>query len=49
MFAPHHRNQILISGLGIAIWLAAVCWASFTYGFLDVFRVYLVPYLWWVC
>ncbi|KAI0726295.1 delta12-fatty acid desaturase [Fomitopsis betulina] len=46
MFAPHHRNQILISGLGIAIWLAAVCWASFTYGFLDVFRVYLVPYLW---
>ncbi|KZT11828.1 delta12-fatty acid desaturase [Laetiporus sulphureus 93-53] len=46
MFAPHHRDQILISDLGIVIWLAAVITAIYHYGFLEVFRVYLVPYLW---
>ncbi|TFY65402.1 hypothetical protein EVJ58_g1994 [Rhodofomes roseus] len=46
MFAPHHRDQILISDVGIALWLGAVCWAVYTYGFFEVFRVYLMPYLW---
>ena len=48
MFAPHHRDQILISDVGIALWFGAVCWGVYTYGFAEVFRVYLVPYLWWV-
>lgn len=47
MFAPHHRDQILISDVGIVLWFAAVCWAIYTYGFLEVFRVYLVPYIGW--
>ncbi|KAH9936095.1 delta12-fatty acid desaturase [Fomitopsis serialis] len=46
MFAPHHRDQILISDVGIALWFGAVCWAIYAYGFVEVFRVYLVPYLW---
>ncbi|PCH40283.1 delta12-fatty acid desaturase [Wolfiporia cocos MD-104 SS10] len=46
MFAPHHRDQILISDLGIVFWLAAVITAIYYRGFAEVFRVYLVPYLW---
>ncbi|CCM04940.1 uncharacterized protein FIBRA_07137 [Fibroporia radiculosa] len=46
MFAPHHHSQILISDLGIVLWLAGVIAAIYYKGFADVFRVYLVPYLW---
>lgn len=46
MFAPHHRDQILISDLGIVLWLGAVLAAIHYRGFAEVFRVYLVPYVW---
>ncbi|KAF9809616.1 hypothetical protein IEO21_07343 [Rhodonia placenta] len=46
MFAPHHRDQILISDLGIVLWLGAVLATIHYRGFAEVFRVYLVPYVW---
>ncbi|TFK73560.1 delta-12 fatty acid desaturase protein [Pluteus cervinus] len=46
MFAPHHYSQILISDLGVFLWLAGVFTAIHHFGFLQVFRTYLVPYLW---
>ncbi|KAJ7459788.1 oleoyl phosphatidylcholine desaturase [Mycena latifolia] len=46
MFAPHHRTQILISDVGIFLWMAALVASVYTYGFATVFRVYGVPYLW---
>jgi omega-6 fatty acid desaturase (delta-12 desaturase) len=46
MFAPHHRTQILVSDVGIVLWIAALAAALYTYGFATVFRVYGVPYLW---
>ncbi|KAI0917431.1 hypothetical protein AcW1_007372 [Taiwanofungus camphoratus] len=46
MFAPHHRDQIIISDVGIVLWLAAVITSIYYRGFAEVFRVYLVPYLW---
>jgi len=46
MFAPHHYWQVLLSDLGILLWLSAVGTAIYYYGFLEVFKLYLVPYLW---
>ncbi|KAJ2913907.1 hypothetical protein MD484_g6499, partial [Candolleomyces efflorescens] len=46
MFAAHHYNQVIISTIGIFIWLGCIGAAIYNYGFLTVFRVYLVPYLW---
>ena len=46
IFSPHQRGQILISDLGILIWLGGMVWSSYTWGFLTMFRVYLMPYLW---
>ena len=47
MFAPHHRTQILVSDVGIVLWIAALAAALYTYNFATVFRVYGVPYLWY--
>ena len=38
--------QILISDLGIALWLGALIYWSMTRSFLEMFRIYFVPYLW---
>ncbi|KAM5530569.1 hypothetical protein V8D89_015763 [Ganoderma adspersum] len=46
MFRPDHRGQILISNVGILLWAAGVAYAISQWGFFEVFRVYLVPYLW---
>ncbi|KAF5382612.1 hypothetical protein D9615_002968 [Tricholomella constricta] len=46
MFKPHHFSQIIISDLGIILWAAAVGYSIYEYGFANVFRLYLVPYLW---
>ena len=48
MFRPDHRGQILISDVGIILWAAGVAYAISQWGFFEVFRVYLVPYLWYV-
>ncbi|KAJ6619455.1 delta-12 fatty acid desaturase protein [Mycena sp. CBHHK59/15] len=46
MFSSHHRNQVLVSDVGIFLWLAALATAVYHYGFATVFRLYGVPYLW---
>ncbi|KAI5824274.1 hypothetical protein K523DRAFT_315563 [Schizophyllum commune Tattone D] len=46
IFSPSQYGQIMRSNAGIAIWLAVVVAALRTYGFAQVFRTYLVPYLW---
>lgn len=48
MFGPHQYGSIIISDIGILLWLAGVAGSIYTFGFSDVFRLYLVPYLWWV-
>jgi omega-6 fatty acid desaturase (delta-12 desaturase) len=46
MFAPHQWADIIWSDIGIAIWIGAIWYASQTFGFLTVFKTYLVPYVW---
>ena len=46
MFAPHQFGQIIISDVGILIWLGALAAWIYQSGFSQVFRLYLVPYLW---
>lgn len=46
MYAPHQYEQIMISVLGVLLWLAGVALSVYKWGFLNVFRTYLVPYLW---
>ena len=48
IFAKHHRDQILVSDLGIALMSCLLCfWAhKATNGWFDVFRYYIVPYMW---
>jgi len=46
MFSPHHYAQIVISDIGICLWLAAVAASVHHFGLATVFRVYGVPYLW---
>ncbi|KAK2465236.1 hypothetical protein APHAL10511_002590 [Amanita phalloides] len=46
MFLPHHRNQVLISTIGILLWLTGISTWIYQSGFQEVFKVYLVPYLW---
>ena len=46
MYQPHHYNQVLISVVGVLIWLACIGVAISNFGFLTVFKTYLVPYLW---
>lgn len=47
MFAPHQWGAIIWSDVGIALWLAGIAYATYTWGFMTVFRTYLVPYLWY--
>ncbi|KZP26759.1 delta12-fatty acid desaturase [Athelia psychrophila] len=46
MYAPHQYKDIVISDLGILIWLGTVIASIWAYGFGPVFRNYIVPYLW---
>lgn len=46
LFAPHQYNQVLVSAIGVFLWLGALVYAGITFGFSTLFRVYLVPYLW---
>lgn len=48
MFSPHHYGQIVVSDIGVLIWFFAVIAAINHFGFFEVFRTYLVPYLWYV-
>lgn len=48
IFDARHRNQVIVSDIGIALTLSSLAaWAHFSEGgMFDVFRYYLVPYLW---
>ena len=46
MFSEHQYFQIVISDLGVILWLLAIGAGIQKFGFSDVFRVYLAPYLW---
>ncbi|KAG8974640.1 hypothetical protein FRB90_009745 [Tulasnella sp. 427] len=46
LFAPHQTNDVLISDLGIFLWIASIVYSIKVHGFLNVFRIYLLPYLW---
>ena len=48
MFKPSQYWDIVISDIGVIFWAIAVGAAIYTWGFADVFRVYLAPYLWYV-
>ena len=40
--------QIVASDIGIFIWAAVLYYSIGKFGFLEVFKTYLVPYLWLV-
>ena len=46
LFTGNSYNKILISDLGVALTFIALVFASRTWGFLNVFRYYLLPYFW---
>jgi omega-6 fatty acid desaturase / acyl-lipid omega-6 desaturase (Delta-12 desaturase) len=46
MFSPHQYGQIIISNIGVFLWLSAIGVSIYYNGFLEVFKTYLVPYLW---
>jgi omega-6 fatty acid desaturase / acyl-lipid omega-6 desaturase (Delta-12 desaturase) len=46
MFAPHQFGQIIISDVGILLWLGTLAAWIYQSGFSQVLRLYLVPYLW---
>lgn len=48
MFAPHQHGAIILSDIGILLWMAGLAGSIYTFGFASVFRTYLVPYLWLV-
>jgi len=48
MFAPHQHDAVILSDIGILLWLGAITMSIYTYGFATVFRLYLAPYLWYV-
>ncbi|KAG1864545.1 hypothetical protein C8R48DRAFT_798294, partial [Suillus tomentosus] len=43
---PHQRESIILSDIGIVLWLASIAGSVYTYGFWTVFWLYLVPCLW---
>jgi omega-6 fatty acid desaturase / acyl-lipid omega-6 desaturase (Delta-12 desaturase) len=46
MFNPHQYGQIVMSNVGVFLWLSSVAVSIYYKGFFEVFRTYLVPYLW---
>ncbi|KAG8738146.1 hypothetical protein FRC10_007239 [Ceratobasidium sp. 414] len=46
LFAPHQHNQVLWSDFGVFLWLGTLIFWSMKQGFLDMFTIYFVPYLW---
>ncbi|EJD40469.1 delta12-fatty acid desaturase [Auricularia subglabra TFB-10046 SS5] len=46
LYAPHQFWQIIASDIGVAIWLGAVVYWSWTRSFGEMMRIYGLPYLW---
>lgn len=47
MFAPHQYDKVVLSDIGIGLWLGTIIACSYYRGFAEIFRLYLVPYLWY--
>jgi len=45
-FKSQHHDLIIISNVGVFLWLTTLSTFIYVYGFATVFRLYLVPYLW---
>jgi len=48
MFSPSQWGQIIISDVGVLLWLVALYYSINTFGLFEVFRTYFVTYLWCV-
>lgn len=48
MFSASQYTSIVISDIGILIWMAGLATWMYYRGFWEVARIYLVPYLWYV-
>lgn len=48
IFAPHQYSDIVLSDIGVALWIGGIAAWAYTRGFSEVFRLYLVPYIWCV-
>jgi len=46
MFSPSQWGQIIISDIGVLLWLAALYYSVNRFGIFEVFRTYFLPYLW---
>ena len=46
MFSPHQYGQVVMSNVGVFLWLSSIGVSIYYMGFLEVFKTYLVPYLW---
>ena len=46
IFSANHYWQVIVSDLGILLWISAIAYSISQWGFAVVFRLYLVPYLW---
>lgn len=48
LFSPHQFGQILLSDIGIFLWLGAIIAWSYYRGVWEMFTLYFIPYLWCV-
>jgi len=46
MFSPHQYGQVILSSVGVIVWLATLATWTYYKGFAQVFTLYLLPYLW---
>ncbi|KAI9063527.1 hypothetical protein FKP32DRAFT_1611689 [Trametes sanguinea] len=46
IFRPDQRTQVVISNIGILMWMGAILASISHWGFFNVLTTYLVPYLW---
>ncbi|KAG8853284.1 hypothetical protein FRB96_008369 [Tulasnella sp. 330] len=47
IFAPHQYRDIIISDIGVGIWFVALVFAIAHFGFVAVFRTYIMPWFWY--
>ena len=48
IFSPSQWGQIVISDIGTLFWVVGLYYSINKFGFFEVFRTYVVPYLWYV-
>lgn len=46
IFAPHQSGDIILSDVGVLLWIGGLIYASMEFGFGTMMRVYGFPYLW---